>query len=312
MPRSGPTARTTPPIWSSAGTNGSPNSCALGVVEGGRSDAVRRQGVMEGRPSLGLFAVPALLFVALLFLYPLSNLVGLSLDFPHVGFGYYHQFVASAAYVDTTFRTLGYCVFVTLCCLVLGYPTALFLSGMAKRGHTWLLILVILPYLTSLLVRTYAWMVLLSDDGAINRALLALGLISQPLKLLFNTPGAMIGMVHIMLPAMILPIYSVMHAIPDSQMRAAAALGGGPVRSFLEVFLPQSLPGVRSGCTLVFAISLGFYITPQALGSLHDTMLSNLIASLISGALDFKFAAAISIVLLAVTLAFYFLFGGGL
>jgi putative spermidine/putrescine transport system permease protein len=111
---------------------------------------------------------------------------------------------------------------------------------------------------------------------------------------------------------MILPLYSVMYGIPPSQMRAAAALGGGPVRAFLKVFMPQSLPGVRSGCTLVFAVSLGFYITPAALGSLKDTMLSNLIASLVSGALDFEFAAAISVVVLAVVLIFYFLVGGGL
>jgi len=274
----------------------------------------RSENARERRRALAiaLLAAPALLFIALLFLYPLWNLIGLSVDLPHFGLQYYLQFVTSAAYVDTALWTLAVCVFITACCLVLGYPTALFLSKAARRGHGYLLALVVVPYLTSLLVRTYAWMVLLSDEGPINSVLLATGIVSHPVKLLFTTMGAMIGMVHLMLPLMILPIYSVMYGIPDSQMRAAAALGGGPLRAFLRVFLPQSVPGVRSGCTLVFAISLGFYITPAALGSPRDTMLSNLIASLIGGALDFKFAAAISVLMLATTLLFYFVVGGGL
>ena len=273
-----------------------------------------RNRARERRRALGfaLFVAPAVIYVALLFLYPLWNLVGLSLGAPHIGLDYYRRFLTSTAYVETAAWTIGACVFVTTCCLVLGYPTALFLSNMAKRGHSYLLALVVFPYLTSLLVRTYAWMVLLSDDGPINGLLLATGIVAHPAKLLFSTTGALIGMVHIMLPVMILPVYSVMYGIPEAQMRAAAALGGGPVRAFLKVFLPQSLPGVRSGCTLVFAISLGFYITPAALGSLKDTMLSNLIASLISGALDFNFAAATSVVMLIATLVFYFLVGGGL
>jgi putative spermidine/putrescine transport system permease protein len=262
--------------------------------------------------AVAVLAAPALLFMVLLFLYPLWNLIGLSVDLPHFELQYYRRFVTSRAYVDTALWTLGVCVFITACCLVLGYPTALFLSKAARRGHGYLLALVVFPYLTSLLVRTYAWMVLLSDEGPINQLLVGAGLVSHPVKLLFSTSGAMIGMVHLMLPLMVLPLYSVMYAIPEAQMRAAAALGGGPVRSFLKVLLPQSLPGIRSGCTLVFAISLGFYITPAALGSPRDTMLSNLIASLIGGALDFKFAAAISVLMLAATLAFYFLVGGGL
>ena len=285
---------------------------AVTAAPPGRAERQERARERQRGLLSALLVAPAGAFVALLFLYPLWNLVGLSFDLPQFGLLYYRRFFGSAAYVGTAVWTVAVCVSITACCLVLGYPTALFLSRMAKRGHGYLLALVVFPYLTSLLVRTYAWMVLLSDDGPINGLLLAAGIVSHPVKLLFSTTGAMVGMVHIMLPIMILPLYSVMHAIPESQMRAAAALGGGRVRAFLKVFLPQSLPGIRSGSTLVFAISLGFYITPAALGSLKDTMLSNLIASLISGALDFKFAAAISVVMLAVTLACYFLVGGGL
>jgi putative spermidine/putrescine transport system permease protein len=284
------------------------------VADARAEPASGRESAGERRRTIAvaLFAAPAMTYVGLLFLYPLWNLVGLSLGLPHIGFDYYWRFATSTAYVDTAAWTVGTCVFITACCLVLGYPTALFLNNMAKRGHGYLLVLVVFPYLTSLLVRTYAWMILLSDDGPINHLLMATGVAAHPVKLLFRTAGAMIGMVHIMLPVMILPVYSVMSGIPEAHMRAAAALGGGPVRAFLKVFLPQSLPGVRSGCTLVFAISLGFYITPAALGSPRDTMLSNLIASLISGALDFNFAAAIAVVMLIVTLLFYFIVGGGL
>jgi putative spermidine/putrescine transport system permease protein len=284
------------------------------IADARTEPASRRERVGERRRAIAvaLLAAPALIYVALLFLYPLWNLVGLSLGLPHIGFDDYWRFATSTAYVDTAAWTVGDCVFITACCLVLGYPTALFLNDMAKRGHGYLLALVVFPYLTSLLVRTYAWMVLLSDDGPINHLLMTTGIAAHPVRLLFSTTGAMIGMVHIMLPVMILPVYSVMYGIPETQMRAAAALGGGPVRAFLKVFLPQSLPGARSGCTLVFAISLGFYITPAALGSPRDTMLSNLIASLISGALDFNFAAAIAIVMLIATLLFYVIVGGGL
>lgn len=284
------------------------------VAPGRRGRADRQDHARQRRQALALalLAAPAVAFVALLFLYPLSNLIGLSLDLPHFALGYYRGFATSAAYVDVAVWTVAVCVLVTACCLALGYPAALFLSTMAKRGHGYLLALVVFPYLTSSLVRTYAWMVLLTDDGPINRVLLAAGVISRPLALLFSTFGAMIGMVHIMLPIMILAIYSMMRGISDSQSREAAALGGGAVRAFIKVFLPQVLPGIRSGCTLVFAISLGLYVTPAALGSLKDTMLSNLIASLIDGALDFKFAAAISVVMLAVTLLFYLVVGGGL
>ena len=146
----------------------------------------------------------------------MSNLIGLSLGLPKFGVEYYWRFITNCAYLNTALWTLAVCVFITACCLVLGYPTALFLAKAARRGHGYFLALVVFPYLTSLLVRTYAWMVLLSDEGPINGVLLVTGVVSHPLKLLFSTTGAMIGMVHLMLPLMILPIYSVIYGIPDA------------------------------------------------------------------------------------------------
>ncbi|SDR64240.1 putative spermidine/putrescine transport system permease protein [Rhizobiales bacterium GAS113] len=267
---------------------------------------------VSGSTLAKLLVAPAILFLVLLFFYPLWTIASLSLNLPDLSVASYQRYAASAAFIGTTERTFVLSIIVTLICLLLGYPTAAFLSRMAKEGRTYLLVCVILPYLTSLLIRTYAWMVLLGDDSPINKFLMLAGFTSRPVPLLFSTTGALIGMVHIMLPAMILPIYSVIHGMDREQMRAASALGGGPFRAFFKVFLPQSLPGVRSGCTLVFALSLGFYVTPAALGSPKDAMLSNLIASLVTGALDFRYASAISIVLLALTLLVYFAMGGGL
>lgn len=253
--------------------------------------------------------LPGVIFMTLLFLYPLLRMVAISTGFPDFSAASYARFFAIPSYVDTLLRTFIASSIVTLACLAMGYPTAVFLSRAGGRTRNVLLACVVLPYLTSLLVRTYAWMVILNDTSPLNTLLMRSGVIDQPLGLLFSTTGALIGMVHIMLPAMILPIYAVLQGMDPAQMRAAKALGGGPVRAFLQVYLPQSLPGIRSGATLVFALSLGFYITPAALGSPSDLMLSNLITAVLNSALDFRFASAIAIILLACTLAAYAVVG---
>lgn len=249
--------------------------------------------------------VPAVVFLALLFVYPLLRIAAISFGFPEFSLASYERFASIPSYVNVLVRTFVVSGAVTCFCLVLGYPTAMFLARASGTKKSLLLACVVLPYLTSLLVRTYAWMIILNDDSPLNSLLIWLGLTDQPLGLLFSATGAMIGMVHIMLPAMILPLYSVMQGMDPAQMRAASALGGGPARSFFKVFLPQSVPGIRSGVTLVFALSLGFYITPAALGSPSDVMLSNLITTVINSALDFRFASAIALILLLCTLAVY-------
>lgn len=148
-----------------------------------------------------------------------------------------------------------------------------------------LLVLVIIPYLTSLLARTYAWIVILGDRGLINNLLIDLGLISSPLPLIYNRVAVYIGMVHIMLPVMILPLVSVMLSIDKSLVAAARSMGARPFAAFWRVFFPLSLPGLRSGSLLVFVLCLGFYITPAALGGLRDAMLSTFIASQVSGSI---------------------------
>jgi putative spermidine/putrescine transport system permease protein len=169
-----------------------------------------------------------------------------------------------------------------------------------------LLIAVLLPFWSSLLVRTFAWQVLLRDTGVINRFLLDLGLISEPLTLIRTTGGVIIGMSHILLPFMVLPMYAVMRRIDPEYGRAAANLGASPLSAFLRIFLPLSLPGVLAGSLLVFVLALGFYITPALLGGLRDQMISQLIVQQIQQRLDWGFGTAMSVLLVGITLAVLF------
>src|SRR5690606_32043893 len=171
-------------------------------------------------------------------------------------------------------RTFWMAAVVTLVALVLAYPLAYLLARLPARTSNLLMILVLLPFWTSLLVRTAAWIVLLQNGGLINRLLIQIGLIDAPMQLVFNRLGVYIAMVHIMLPFMILPLYSVMKGISPTYMRAAVSLGCHPLRSFWAVYFPQTLPGIGAGCLLVFITAIGYYITPALLGGPKDQMIS--------------------------------------
>ncbi|TIW92140.1 ABC transporter permease, partial [Mesorhizobium sp.] len=194
-------------------------------------------------------------------------------------------------------------------CVIIGYPTAYLIVAAPKHLRVALVVLVIIPYLTSALARTYAWIVILGDRGLINHMLLDLGLISSPLPLIYNRTAVYIGMVHIMLPMMILPLVSVMMGIDKSLMAAARSMGARPLTAFWRVFFQLSMPGVRSGAVLVFVLCLGFYITPAALGGLPDAMLSTFIASQVSTSFNIARIAASAFVLLAVAVIMLSMFG---
>jgi len=249
-----------------------------------------------------LLVLPAVGFLLVFYAFPLVRLLLVSVEAPRWSLTHYADFFTEPAYLRILTRTFRVSLTVTLCCLILGYPTAYVLSRVRGWGRRFLLLLVIVPYLTSFLVRTYAWMVLLGPKGVINSLLLKAGLIDTPLKLLYSAVGVHVGMVHVLLPLMILPLYSVMVGIDRTLPRAAQTLGAGPLRTFFRVFLPLSLPGVRSGCVLVFLIALGFYITPAMLGGLRDSMIAMLIESQITQLVNWGFAATAAVVLLAVTL----------
>jgi putative spermidine/putrescine transport system permease protein len=254
-----------------------------------------------------LLALPAVVFLGVFFLVPLVAMSVRSVtDPPGAGLANYEQFFSQVAYVRVLMNTFWIALLATIACLVIGYPFAYLMTIVPGRLAGLLLIAVLLPFWSSLLVRTFAWQILLRDTGIINRFLLDLGVISEPLTLIRTTGGVILGMSHILLPFMVLPLYAVMRRIDPEFGRAAANLGASPLAAFLRVFVPLSLPGVLAGCLLVFILALGFYITPALLGGLRDQMISQLIVQQIQQRLDWGFGTAMSVLLVGITLVILF------
>jgi len=207
-------------------------------------------------------------------------------------------------------RTLLLSVMITFSCLLLGYPLAWILANLPLRTSNLLMILVLLPFWTSLLVRTSAWIVLLQQEGVINDTLVALGILddNHRLELMFNQTGTIIAMTHILLPFMILPLYSVMKTIPPSYLRAAKSLGANDWTAFWRVYFPQTVPGIGAGAILVFIVAIGYYITPELVGGTSGIFISNRIAYHISSSLNWGLGAALGVLLLAAVLVLYGLY----
>lgn len=211
-------------------------------------------------------------------------------------------------YLDVFGRTLWVSLMVTLLSIAIGYPLSYWLAHLPAKTGNLMMVLVLLPFWTSLLVRTTAWVVLLQKEGVINSVLMWLGLIQEPLTLIFNRFGVVIAMTHILLPFMILPLYSVMRQIPPSYVRAARSLGAGPITAFWRVYLPQSMAGVSAGVLLVFILAIGYYITPALVGGAGDQMMSYFIADHLTRSLNWGLASALGGLLLACVLALYALY----
>jgi putative spermidine/putrescine transport system permease protein len=272
-----------------------------------------------GRPGGGplvnrwaALAIPVLVFLLVCFLVPLvimalrsvTDLPKGSEGDPLINFKRFFGGEANLRVLGNTFWIAGLS---TLGCLVIGYPYAYLMRLATPRWAGFLLIAVLVPFWSSLLVRTYAWQVILRDTGLINSTLQGWGLIDQPLDLYQTTTGVLLGMTQILLPFMVLPLFTTMARIDPELTKAAANLGASPTRAFLRVFLPLSIPGVLAGSLLVFVLALGFYITPALLGSPRDTMLSAFIATRVQQQLDWGLASAMAMVLIAVTLVMLFL-----
>ncbi|HTN67140.1 MAG TPA: ABC transporter permease [Burkholderiaceae bacterium] len=229
-----------------------------------------------------------------------------SLDLKQDAFGHIRQVDENqSAYRSIFTRTFVISLGVTLCCLLLGYPLAYWLSTMPERRANLFMILVLIPFWTSILVRVAAWMVLLQSEGLVNKTLFSLNLIDAPLELIFNRTGIYISMTHILLPFMILPLYSVMKPIPSTYLRAAISLGSHPFAAFWRVYVPQTYPGVGAGALLVFILALGYYITPALLGGTNEQMVSYYVAYFINVTINWGMACALGALLLAATLVLY-------
>lgn len=207
-------------------------------------------------------------------------------------------------------RTLAVSLLVTTLCFVIGYPVAYAMANSPTLVGKAILIMVLIPFWTSLLVRTVSWIVLLQQQGVLNDILVGIGLVADDarLKLVYNMTGTLVAMTHVLLPFMVLPLYSVMRSIPAAQVRAAASLGANPIKVFLKVYWPQSIPGVSAGALLVFILSIGYYITPALVGGTKGQLISNMIAYHIQGSLNWGLAAAISIFMLAGVFALYVIY----
>ncbi|MBR0715859.1 ABC transporter permease [Bradyrhizobium liaoningense] len=249
---------------------------------------------------------PALLVILLLIVLPVGWLAWQSIY--HDGFTLenYRRIVSEDIYWRSFALTFEISLLVTLLALLLGYPVAYAANAVPRGWSVLILALVVLPFWTSVLVRAYAWLVLLQRTGVINQLLRSLDVIGEPLALVHNTFGTVVATVHILLPFMVLPLYATMQKIPGDLMQAGASLGAGPAHAFLRIFLPLSLPGVLAGCTMVFVLCLGFYITPELLGGGRTVMVSMLVSRNVELYSQFGAASAVAVVLLVSVLLIFF------
>jgi len=247
--------------------------------------------------------LPAMLLLGLVYVLPLAEVVRLSFGQRDFTLAHYAELAGDDIIHRILGRTLWISLQVTAISLAAGFPLAVLIARASSRMRPILLLLVVIPMWTAILVRTYAWMVLLGRQGVVNGSLMAVGLTDEPLSLLYNRFSVIVGMVHIMLPFMVLPILNTLRQIPPELTVAAESLGASPLRSFLTIYLPLSLPGIAAGCVLVFIMSLGFYVTPALLGGLHDTTFVLLIERYVSVIRNWPMAAAMSVLLLVLTLA---------
>lgn len=269
-----------------------------------QSQTVRQHGVREQALMLVLM-LPALAVVVCLLVVPLAWLSWQSIY--HDGFTLenYRRFFTDSVYLLTFLQTFRIAVIVTVATLVLGYPVAYVAAQLPRRWSLFVLALVVLPFWTSVLVRAYAWMILLQRTGLINTGLRRLGIIDAPLALANNELGTIIATVHILLPFMVLPLYATMQKIPAELTMAGASLGGAPLHVFRRVFLPLSVPGIVAGTVLVFVLALGFYITPELLGGGRAFMVSMLVSRNVEVYNEWGAASSISVVLLLCVAAIF-------
>ena len=248
-----------------------------------------------------LLIAPLVLLLGWAFFLPIGRLLLTSVTDPSPGLGNYRRLWTEPLYLQVILRTIWIALGCTVASLLLGYPAAAAMARPGKIMPKVAAVCVLVPLWTSALVRSYAWIALLERRGVINTALLDWGVIARPLTLLYTNGAVLLGMTHILLPFMVLPIYSALRSLPADLPNAAANLGAGPVRIFLAVVLPLSLPGVFAGCLLVFVMSLGFYITPALLGGPRTLMIATLIGQQATELLNWPFAGAISCVLLVLS-----------
>ena len=249
----------------------------------------------------GWLVLPAVIVLLVVFAGPVGLLLSRAITQPQPGLQNFAVLWNRPIYLQVLLNTVIISATATPICVLLGYPVAHAMANSSPRVRRWLVFMVLVPFWTSLLVRSFATVILLQRTGPINAMLIGIGLIGEPLPLLYNLTGVMLGAVQVLLPFVIFPLYSAMSRIEPAYMQAALTLGCTPLRAFWRVYLPLTLPGVMTGATLVFISTLGYYITPAMLGGPRQIMIAQLIQQQIADFGNWGLAGALSLVLLAVT-----------
>ena len=284
---------------------------APSMIGADQSSYTKHLANLERREKLIYFAfvVPLLVYLAVFFIYPLISFLPTSFYYENsFSFDKYLRAFTKPVYLRILRNSFMIAGSTTLITLLLGYPVAYLFTNSTGRVKALVTAFIILPFWTSIIVRMYAWMSLLGHNGIFNRLFIEGGVISEPIPMMFNRFGVLVGMVHFMLPYMVLSIYAVMSGIPPDYMRAGANLGAAPLKRFVKIYLPLSMPGIGAGCLLVFILALAFYITPALLGGLKDTMIAQIIEQEMKETFDWPFAAALSTILIFVTTTLYIIY----
>jgi ABC-type spermidine/putrescine transport system permease subunit I len=248
------------------------------------------------------------LFITIFFVVPLTSTVGVSFDLPNATVRHYQRLIDVPVYRAVYIKTVRIALLTTLISLVLAYPCALYISRLGGRARAIAVTLIGLPFMLSVLVRNYVWIILLQDAGLINRLLQDAGLTAAPVRLMYNELGVLIAMVNMLVPYVFFPVLSVLIAIPRDLELASASLGASRLRSLVTVTLPLTAGGTAAGCLLTFIVALGFYITPAMLGGTREMMVANLIAFNVREVLNWPFAFSLATTLLASTLVLFFVY----
>ncbi len=274
-----------------------PASCAGDEKRMNQAAAIpgKVRAAWTGRPSF--YQLPLALYLAVFYVFPLACLVYWSFADPAPTLQNY-AIAVGPSYIKAFSNTLTISALVTLFTLLLGYPLAYALTLAGPVTKAVLLSAVMLPFWTSILVRSFAWVIILGNNGLANKSALALGLVEHPIPLIYNAVGVQIAMVHVMLPMMVLPLYAVFTRINVSLLSAARSLGASPGRAFARVFLPLSMPGVAAGSSLVFLLSVGFYITPALVGGRGEITIATLIDMAVNELLNVGVGSALAVILL--------------
>ncbi|MGV2166039.1 MULTISPECIES: ABC transporter permease [Agrobacterium] len=260
---------------------------------------------MPFRPGNFTATLPALVLLVLFFVVPVLILLSRSVTEPVLGFGNYAALLGSSTYLKIFFNTFAVSALVTVVSLAIGFPVAWALAIMPARLASIVFAILLLSMWTNLLARTYAWMVLLQRTGVVNKTLMGLGIIDQPLALVNNLTGVTIGMTYIMLPFIIIPLYGVIRKIDPAILQAAALCGATRFQALTRILIPLAAPGMISGALMVFVMSLGYFVTPALLGGTANMMLAELIAQFVQSLVNWGMGGAAALVLLVATLTLY-------